>query len=157
MTLGTLTLPRRWLASGMPLPTRCNCGNLDAHETTSGAAAKLRTAFLSDSCPGRWQPGGKSTPAVWRYFGLRTFCQVIRRLRRCMTSGLQWRPTLKFISCPRWRTSTLWMGTSCTLRTKMIPTEGASSSLKIEDWYTPYVSYPYAEAFSCCALLRNFG
>ena len=33
----------------------------------------------------------------WRYFGLRTFCQVIRRLRRCMTSGLQWRPTLKFI------------------------------------------------------------
>ena len=37
---------------------------MDAHETTSGAAAKLRTAFLSDSCPGRWQPGGKSTPAV---------------------------------------------------------------------------------------------
>ncbi|CAL1139414.1 unnamed protein product [Cladocopium goreaui] len=46
MRHGTLISPRPRMVFGMQ------------------AAAKLRTALLSDSCNGQWQPGGTSMPAV---------------------------------------------------------------------------------------------
>jgi len=51
-----VTSPKRGIASEMPPKTKS--------ETASGAAAKLRATFLSDSCNGHWQPGGTCTPTV---------------------------------------------------------------------------------------------
>ena len=53
-----------WNASGCKMQLRKLGVQLDTRETTARAAAKLRTALLSDSCNGQWQPGGTSMPAV---------------------------------------------------------------------------------------------
>lgn len=74
-----------WNASGCKMQLRKLGVQLDTHETTVRAAAKLRTELLSDSCNGQWQHGGTSMPV---------------QRKSLLSFGSESPAMLKFMGCP---------------------------------------------------------
>ena len=93
-----------WNASGCKMQLRKLGVQLDTHETTARAAAKLRTAVLSDSCNGQWQPARGHIHASWAL-----------NLQRWM----------KFMGCPGWPSMPwqIWQRPFSNMLIKRIPSE----------------------------------